>query len=103
KPHALSETGWLSHFASHDAVQALGGPEAYAAAYAEAVLAERDHEFEAVFNGPRPAAGPRRQKPATIITVKVPGREVVGEHTAQAAVEEKSPREDVKPAQPSLF
>src|SRR5262249_18699152 len=29
KAHALSDTGWHSHVASRDAVEAAGGPEAY--------------------------------------------------------------------------
>src|SRR5207244_5515983 len=31
RPHPLSTSGHHSHFASHDAVEAAGGPEAYAA------------------------------------------------------------------------
>jgi hypothetical protein len=31
RPHALSASGFWSHFAWHDAVEASGGPRAYAA------------------------------------------------------------------------
>jgi hypothetical protein len=110
-PHALSETGWYSHHTSHDAVAAVGGPEAYAALFAEAVLAERDHEFEATFHGPRPDAAPRRRKPMKIITGggadAASSGEVLGEHTARVAAEERAeavapPGKD-QPTQQTLF
>jgi hypothetical protein len=42
QPHSLSETGYRSQFASRAAVDAAGGPEAYAVEYAEELLAERE-------------------------------------------------------------
>ena len=64
-PHPLSVTGHWSHFADPDAVLALGGPEAYAAALS---AAGRDgaRAFEAGLAGPDPS----------------PGRPAVGPHTA---------------------
>lgn len=58
-----------------DAVAALGGPEAYAAAYAAAGPG-RDELFREAFEGSRPEA---TRKP----------RRVVGKHTARAADEAK--------------
>jgi hypothetical protein len=41
RPHALSESGRWSHFASYDAVEASGGPRASAAQYAAPVCAAK--------------------------------------------------------------
>ncbi|MBA4067187.1 MAG: hypothetical protein C0501_26475 [Isosphaera sp.] len=61
RPMPLSEGGWWSHFADADAVEACGGPEAYAGLYADAELQGRAREFEAAFQGALPESGrPRR-------------------------------------------
>jgi hypothetical protein len=109
KAHALSDTGWHSHVASHDAVEAAGGPEAYAAQYAEAVLQETDYEFERAFNGPKLGADPRpwRQRlPANIPDDEASpaDRTVLGENTAQLAedrTEQQHP--ELPPRQRLLF
>src|SRR6266542_436573 len=65
RAHPLSETGCWAHLTSHDAVDACGGPEPYAALLAEALLrGERD--FDAVFHGARPERVPRRRKPRAV-------------------------------------
>jgi hypothetical protein len=63
--HPLSDTGYWSHFARPEGVEACGGPEAYAARYAEAKLKGEDNAFDDVFRGarPEPMKGPAR-KPA---------------------------------------
>src|SRR5262249_35286340 len=63
KPHPLSETGWWSQYASHDAVEACGGPEAYAALLVDARLQDKGKELEELFEGRRPEVKqPRRKK-----------------------------------------
>jgi hypothetical protein len=62
KPHPLSDTGFLNHFSDHDAVEACGGPEAYARLFAAAQLRGEAKQFDAAF-------------------------EVVGEHTARVVEE----------------
>jgi hypothetical protein len=51
QPMPLSQTGWWSHFANRDAVEACGGPEGYGKLYAEAKASGREEEFEAAFEG----------------------------------------------------
>ncbi len=118
KPHALSETGWYSAHPLHDAVEAMGGPEAYAAAFAAAKIAGREKEFEAAFTGRRPETNPRgrrKAEPTSLLQERVEQpeatqptteREVLGQHTARVAVEEReqveTPGKD-KPTQQTLF
>ena len=59
----LSESGHWHQFVPHDAVEAVGGPEAFAALYAEAKLAGRANEFMDQFEGRFPEGNrPRRRK-----------------------------------------
>lgn len=51
QPHALSETGCLARFVSPDLVTACGGPQAYAAQLAEALLGGREKEFTEALEG----------------------------------------------------
>jgi hypothetical protein len=106
KAHALSDTGWHSHRASHDAVEAAGGPEAYAAQYAEAVLQETDHELERVFNGPKLGADPRpwRQRHPKTVSTSAATTEpaALGEHTAQV-IEDRAAKQQPEPQQRLLF
>jgi hypothetical protein len=107
KPHALSETGWLSHYAAHDAVQALGGPEAYARQFAQEVLEARDHEFEAVFIGPKEGSLPRKKRPFKMMrdneeATATESRPVIDEHTA-ALEEEPQQQPDSPLRQGQLF
>ena len=62
KPHCLSETGHLSQFIPRDIIDACGGPEAFAALYAEAKLQGTDAELMAVFEGK--AFDTKRRKPS---------------------------------------
>lgn len=94
KPHALSGSGWWSHYAPHDVVEACGGPGQYAALYAEARLAGEEKAFEAVLNGTRPEekASSRKASPAPVI----------GQHTA-ALVEVKHEERREPARQKELF
>jgi hypothetical protein len=98
KPHPLSESGWWSHFASHDAVEAMGSPEAYATRYAEAKL--RGDDFEAVFEGKRPEGKPKngRKQPK-----EEPVKPVIGQHTAQVIQEQVEQKAEEPLSQKSLF
>ena len=64
KPHALSETGCLARFLSPDAVEACGGPQAYAALLADALLRDEEQPFIEAFEGPLPATDERRRRQA---------------------------------------
>lgn len=60
----LSETGHWHQFVAHDAVEAVGGPEAFAALYAEAKRTGRANEFMEQFEGRfQEGNRPRRGKP----------------------------------------
>ena len=89
----LSGTGHWSHFAPTDAVAALGGPEAYLAAYV-AAGPERDRLFREAFEGER------------LEVVKKPRKPVVGRHTERMVeppvAPEKEP-EEPPGGQRSLF
>ena len=88
KPHSLSSTGWWSITVPHDAVEAYGGPEAFAALYAQAKLRGEDKEFEAVFEGNRQQSKPKyKRKAAKPIETEKP---VIGEHTAHVVQEQTS-------------
>jgi hypothetical protein len=96
QPHALSESGHWSHFAWHDAVEASGGPHAYAAQYAEARLRGEDQAFSDAFEGAlRESKKPRRPM---ALPPEPPPRQptVFGEHTAQV-IEERKPDPVPKP------
>jgi hypothetical protein len=96
RPHALSESGHWSHFASHDAVEACGGPHSYAAQYAEARLRGEDQAFSDAFEGARPeSTKPRRRKPPPPEAPPMP-RAVLGEHTAHV-IKEREPDSLPKP------
>lgn len=75
KPHCLSDSGYLSQFVPRDIVDACGGPEAFAAQFAEARMRGEAKEFMAAFEGKPPE--PSRRKVA-----RPAKRPVVGEHTA---------------------
>jgi hypothetical protein len=88
QPHPLSDTGYLSQFASRDAVHACGGPEAFAALFAEAQLHGKDQAFVALFEGTRPEAQPKAKagrKPPD----SAPPSPILGEHTARAVAEQE--------------
>ena len=86
RPHPLSGTGYWSHFAAPDAVAALGGPEAYVAAYA-ASGPDRDRLFREAFEG-------ERQEVA-----RKPRKAVVGKHT-ERVVEPPVARAVTEPDEP---
>jgi hypothetical protein len=90
QPHALSASGHWSHFAAHDAVEACGGPHAYAALYAEARRRGEDQAFSAAFEGAPPQSKqPRRQKaPPPAAPPRPPA--VLGVHTAEVVEERAS-------------
>jgi len=95
KPNALSNTGYWSHFASHDAVEAAGGPEQYVALLAEAKQRGKDKDFELVFTGERPVAHGERKRPIR----RRSANQVVGEHTAAVAEEREPETQQQKPPQ----
>lgn len=62
KAHPLSDAGYFSCFVPHDAVEACGGPEVYAALLAEAILRGKELPFIEAFEGPLPVTDPRRHR-----------------------------------------
>jgi hypothetical protein len=98
QPHALSGTGYWSHFAWHDAVEAIGGPRAYAAQYADARLRGEENAFSATFEGAPPESKPpRRQKTTSPEAPPMPvPHAVLGEHTA-GVIAEREPDPLPKP------
>jgi hypothetical protein len=103
RPHRLSETGYLSQFAPHDAVEACGGPRAYAALFAEARLRGQEKAFNATFEGEWPEGKRRRRKKAAPAAGE--GRPpVLGEHTARAVGGQGPPKPgEGPPRQGMLF
>jgi hypothetical protein len=100
RPHALSGTGYHSRFVPHDIIEACGGPQAYAALLAAAVLRGEAEKLAAALEGPPPAAGQTRRRAAR------PGRAAeqpppAGEHAAWVIAEEEPPRNT--PRQGLLF
>lgn len=91
KPHPLSETGYWHSYASHDAVEAVGGAQKYAQLLGAAKLQDREHEFQAILEGESPEIETRRKKP--IIYTDHP---VIGEHTAAVVEERQDPEKPVK-------
>lgn len=59
RPLPISPSGYLSHFAPGEQVDALGGPEAFARRYAEEVLAGRGEGFRDALEGWWPKTGAR--------------------------------------------
>ena len=64
KAHPLSDTGYHSCFVPHDAVEACGGPQSYAALLTEAVLRGEEQSFIEAFEGPLPETDARRRRVA---------------------------------------
>ena len=80
-PHALSGTGWWSHYAPHDAVEAFGGPKQFARMYAEARLEGKDKELDETLQGKRPEMTTTRRTPKE--------QPIVGQHTAEVVGEQR--------------
>lgn len=95
QPHALSDTGYFSRFVPHDAVQACGGPRAYTALLAEAIVRAEEQSFTETFEGPLPVTDPRRHR-QTNRPVAEPGG-----HAERVMAEENKPQRP--PAQGMLF
>ena len=109
RPHCLSPTGHLSKLVPHDAVEAIGGPRAYAALFAEARLAGQEEAFNAAFEGDWPEAKQLRRRkksrspPAPSSSAEGPGP-VVGRHTAEVIEEQAGMKDrDGPPHQGMLF
>ncbi len=90
-PHPLSNTGYFSHFCLPEAVEACGGPEAYAARYSVERLAGREKEFVVAFEGkwpevkrkkPKPVEREVEREPEVEAVESEPPKPVVGPHTA---------------------
>src|SRR5262249_17536315 len=64
RPHALSGTGHLSHLVPSDVVEACGGPQAYAALFADAVLRGEEKQFTETFEGTFPKEKQRQPRKA---------------------------------------
>jgi hypothetical protein len=106
-PHSLSGSGYWSHFCPAEAVEACGGPQAYAALYAGTRLAGAEKGFTALFEGEWPEARHPRRKRAprpgeTPAMVEAPP--VVGGHTAAVAEERRQASGEAQPpVQKTLF
>jgi hypothetical protein len=99
-PHPLSATGYLSQFVLHDAVEACGGPKAYAAMFAEARLRGEEEVFKAMFEGTgSEAKQPRRRKAFPSASLPRSGEQlpVIGEHTAQVIAEQEDKKATGQP------
>jgi hypothetical protein len=114
QPHPLSGSGYWTHFASQDAVEACGGPQAYAAQLAAARLRGEEKSFDAAFEGKPPeyrkqpagSKGRRRRKvplPAMPAPTEPPPIAVLGEYTAQVIVEREAQPPQQPPRQRLLF
>ena len=95
KAHPLSETGYHSCFVPHDAVEACGGPQAYASLLAQAILRGEEQGFIEVFEGALPVTDPRRHRKENR-----PAAEPGG-HAERVMVEQEKPQEP--PRQRMLF
>lgn len=91
RPIPLSETGYWSHFAHHDAVEACNGPQTYSQLVAAARLDGHLDTFEALFEGEARCSARRASK-----------RPVLGEHTAKAADSPEPENPECRPPR-SLF
>ena len=110
QPHPLSESGHLSQFVPHDAVEACGGPEAYATLFAEAMLRGEAKLFLATFEGECPEAEkPRHRKtpkPASLLAAEEtpPAAAATGKHAARVTAErDEPPATPARPQQRTLF
>lgn len=95
KPHALSETGYFSRFVPHDAVEACGGPQAYAALLADALLRGEEQQFIEAFEGQLAETDPRHHREANRPTVQPGG------HAERVIAEKEMAKES--PQQGLLF
>jgi hypothetical protein len=103
QPHPLSQTGFLSQFASHDAVEACGGARGYAAQFAAAKLRGEEKEFAAAFEGNWPESAASRPKGKRKRATRV-DQPAIGPQTAQVIEEQDaSPDRASKPQQNRLF
>jgi hypothetical protein len=64
RPHPLSETDFHSRFVPRDVIEACGGPQAYAALLAEALLCGEAEEFTASLEGSPPGRNRTRGRQA---------------------------------------
>lgn len=95
RPHALSDTGYLAHLVPSDVVEACGGPQAYAALLANAILRGEEKPFTETFEGafPKERQHQRRQARRPPPTP--------GGHTERVRAEQENHREP--PRQGMLF
>jgi hypothetical protein len=95
----LSESGHWHQFIDHDAVEACGGPKAFAALYAEAKLTGRANEFiDQVEGRLQEGNRPHRKKPKRADRPAIP---VLGEHSAAVMeARESNAGEQTEPQQP---
>jgi hypothetical protein len=101
QPHLLSETGYMSRFVPNDAVEACGGPQAYAALLADAVVRGEADKFTAALEGKPPEAGQTRRGKASRPGTAGKQSPPPGEHSAKLIAEEETPRKP--PKQGMLF
>ena len=105
--HGLSETGYLSHMAPHDAVEACGGARVYAALFAEARLRGQEQAFSATFEGAKAERKQRRGKktfqPVSAPETVVEPSPVLGEHTARVMGEQLETQVPEKPPRQSTL
>jgi len=105
EPHCLSLSGILWTYVPHDAIVACGGPETFAALFAEARLRGEGKEFEATFKGEWPEAKqPRRRQDCQQALLSFDEiQPSVGEHSAQVIAEKEAKQQGRSPRQPMLF
>ena len=105
--HALSASGYLSQFVPHDAVEACGGPEAFATQFAEARLRGEENQFKAIFEGASLQEEQPRRSAASPPVSSPTGKQlpILGEHTAQVLAEQKPKKKTTSrpPRQGTLF
>lgn len=92
KPHPLSDSGWWSQAMFPDAVEAVGGAEAFAALLVQAKLAGREKEFMEQFEGRHPDVKRKKGGKRPVQRASAESMPVLGEHTA-AVAEERQARE----------
>ncbi len=93
--HPLSDTGYHSCFVPHDAVEACGGPQAYADLLAQAILRGEEQPFIEAFEGTLPVTDPRRHRQEHQPAAKPGG------HAQRVIAEKEKPKES--PQQGMLF
>jgi hypothetical protein len=102
RSHALSETGFWSQLVYHDVVEASGGPQAYAAQFADAVVRGEAEKFTAALEGMPPEGVRTRHSKAPRPQLVGEPPPPPGEHSAKLiAREEEEPRK--RPKQGMLF